>query len=151
MKLYNFNIQLNFLHLKVCDSFRIYWKGRHSKNSCFLTTLRKFQEQECPPSPEPTRKEKDKSGCHCVIVWVGLTTVTHAAAPDRPTHSAWHHILSGCLTAAFSTCMTSDSFFWDTLSRNCCPPGHRYGQLTMPKFNTTLPSAIIEFTRESKH
>ncbi|MBN3322452.1 RRAS2 protein, partial [Atractosteus spatula] len=22
----------------------------------------------CPPSPEPTRKEKDKSGCHCVIV-----------------------------------------------------------------------------------
>ncbi|ELK18045.1 Ras-related protein R-Ras2 [Pteropus alecto] len=23
--------------------------------------------QECPPSPEPTRKEKDKKGCHCVI------------------------------------------------------------------------------------
>uniref|UniRef100_A0AAQ4PPC0 RAS related 2 n=1 Tax=Gasterosteus aculeatus aculeatus TaxID=481459 RepID=A0AAQ4PPC0_GASAC len=33
-----------------------------------LPTSRKFQEQECPPSPEPTRKEKDKSGCHCVIV-----------------------------------------------------------------------------------
>uniref|UniRef100_A0A8C8UR80 Related RAS viral (r-ras) oncogene 2 n=1 Tax=Peromyscus maniculatus bairdii TaxID=230844 RepID=A0A8C8UR80_PERMB len=23
--------------------------------------------QECPPSPEPTRKEKDKKGCHCII------------------------------------------------------------------------------------
>ncbi|NP_001427638.1 ras-related protein R-Ras2 isoform e [Homo sapiens] len=33
----------------------------------FILYLRKFQEQECPPSPEPTRKEKDKKGCHCVI------------------------------------------------------------------------------------
>ncbi|RXM34468.1 Ras-related protein R-Ras2 [Acipenser ruthenus] len=32
-----------------------------------VRVIRKFQEQECPPSPEPTRKEKDKSGCHCVI------------------------------------------------------------------------------------
>lgn len=86
-----------------------------------LPTPRKFQEQECPPSPEPTRKEKDKTGCHCVIVWVGFITVTHAATLYHPTHSAWHHILSGWLTAAFSTCMTSDSFFWDTLTRNCCP------------------------------
>lgn len=89
---------------------------------CSLPTPRKFQEQECPPSPEPTRKEKDKSGCHCVIVWAGLITVTHAATLYHPpTHSAWHHILSGWLTAAFSTCMTSDSLFWDTLTRNCCP------------------------------
>uniref|UniRef100_A0A3B3T691 RAS related 2 n=2 Tax=Paramormyrops kingsleyae TaxID=1676925 RepID=A0A3B3T691_9TELE len=33
-----------------------------------VRVIRKFQEQECPPSPEPTRKEKDKSGCHCVII-----------------------------------------------------------------------------------
>ncbi|KAG8125771.1 hypothetical protein E2320_020895 [Naja naja] len=33
-----------------------------------VRVIRKFQEQECPPSPEPTRKEKDKKGCHCVIV-----------------------------------------------------------------------------------
>ncbi|KAK1798647.1 hypothetical protein P4O66_006661 [Electrophorus voltai] len=33
-----------------------------------VRVIRKFQEQECPPSPEPTRKEKDKIGCHCVIV-----------------------------------------------------------------------------------
>ncbi|XP_035121778.1 ras-related protein R-Ras2 isoform X2 [Callithrix jacchus] len=32
-----------------------------------VRVIRKFQEQECPPSPEPTRKEKDKKGCHCVI------------------------------------------------------------------------------------
>uniref|UniRef100_A0A8D0V5I1 Ras-related protein R-Ras2 n=1 Tax=Sus scrofa TaxID=9823 RepID=A0A8D0V5I1_PIG len=32
-----------------------------------VLVIRKFQEQECPPSPEPTRKEKDKKGCHCVI------------------------------------------------------------------------------------
>lgn len=32
-----------------------------------VRVVRKFQEQECPPSPEPTRKEKDKKGCHCVI------------------------------------------------------------------------------------
>uniref|UniRef100_A0A8C0IYJ1 RAS related 2 n=1 Tax=Chelonoidis abingdonii TaxID=106734 RepID=A0A8C0IYJ1_CHEAB len=32
-----------------------------------VRVIRKFQEQECPPSPEPTRKEKDKRGCHCVI------------------------------------------------------------------------------------
>uniref|UniRef100_A0A8C3S6K0 Small monomeric GTPase n=1 Tax=Chelydra serpentina TaxID=8475 RepID=A0A8C3S6K0_CHESE len=32
-----------------------------------VRVTRKFQEQECPPSPEPTRKEKDKKGCHCVI------------------------------------------------------------------------------------
>uniref|UniRef100_A0A8D2JT37 Ras-related protein R-Ras2 n=1 Tax=Sciurus vulgaris TaxID=55149 RepID=A0A8D2JT37_SCIVU len=31
-----------------------------------VQVLRKFQEQECP-SPEPTRKEKDKKACHCVI------------------------------------------------------------------------------------
>uniref|UniRef100_A0A8C6CF78 Small monomeric GTPase n=1 Tax=Monodon monoceros TaxID=40151 RepID=A0A8C6CF78_MONMO len=31
-----------------------------------VRVIRKFQEQECPPSPEPT-KEKDKKGCHCVI------------------------------------------------------------------------------------
>lgn len=86
-----------------------------------LPTPRKFQEQECPPSPEPKSKEKDKSGCHCVIVWVGLITVTHSATLDHPTHSAWHHILSGWLTAAFSTCMTSDSLSWDALTRNRCP------------------------------
>nr|XP_009683028.1 PREDICTED: ras-related protein R-Ras2 [Struthio camelus australis] len=32
-----------------------------------VRVIRKFQEQECPPSPEPARKEKDKKGCHCVI------------------------------------------------------------------------------------
>ncbi|XP_037378598.1 ras-related protein R-Ras2 isoform X1 [Talpa occidentalis] len=32
-----------------------------------VRVIRKFQEQECPPSPEPTRKEKDNKGCHCVI------------------------------------------------------------------------------------
>nr|XP_048316158.1 ras-related protein R-Ras2 [Myodes glareolus] len=32
-----------------------------------VRVIRKFQEQECPPSPEPTRKEKDKKGCHCVV------------------------------------------------------------------------------------
>ncbi|XP_045352348.1 ras-related protein R-Ras2-like [Leopardus geoffroyi] len=32
-----------------------------------VRVVRKFQEQECPPSPEPTRKEEDKKGCHCVI------------------------------------------------------------------------------------
>ncbi|KAF6722626.1 Ras-related protein R-Ras2 [Oryzias melastigma] len=33
-----------------------------------VRVIRKFQEQESPPSPEPTRKEKNKRGCHCVIV-----------------------------------------------------------------------------------
>ncbi|KAG9331678.1 hypothetical protein JZ751_018451 [Albula glossodonta] len=33
-----------------------------------VRVIRKFQEQECPPSPEPARKDKDGSGCHCVIV-----------------------------------------------------------------------------------
>ncbi|KAK1343682.1 hypothetical protein QTO34_014235 [Cnephaeus nilssonii] len=32
-----------------------------------VRVIRKFQEQECPPSPEPTRKGKDKKGCRCVI------------------------------------------------------------------------------------
>uniref|UniRef100_A0A8D1ZZH3 Ras-related protein R-Ras2 n=1 Tax=Sus scrofa TaxID=9823 RepID=A0A8D1ZZH3_PIG len=32
-----------------------------------VRVIRKFQEQECPPSPEPIWKEKDKKGCHCVI------------------------------------------------------------------------------------
>lgn len=32
-----------------------------------VLVIRKFQEQECPPSPEPIWKEKDKKGCHCVI------------------------------------------------------------------------------------
>ncbi|XP_004711618.2 ras-related protein R-Ras2 isoform X1 [Echinops telfairi] len=32
-----------------------------------VRVIRKFQEQECPPSPEPTQKEKDKQGCHCVV------------------------------------------------------------------------------------
>ncbi|NXX88632.1 RRAS2 protein, partial [Centropus bengalensis] len=43
---------------------------KHVKMLCIEALNRcvqKFQEQECPPSPEPTRKEKDKKGCHCVI------------------------------------------------------------------------------------
>ena len=32
-----------------------------------VRVIRKFPDQECPPSAEPTRKEEDKKGCHCVI------------------------------------------------------------------------------------
>ncbi|XP_057578454.1 ras-related protein R-Ras2-like [Hippopotamus amphibius kiboko] len=32
-----------------------------------VRVIRRFQKQECPPSPEPTGKEKDKKDCHCVI------------------------------------------------------------------------------------
>ena len=117
-------------------------------NTSALSTPRKFQEQECPPSPEPTRKEKDKSGCHCVIVWVCLITVTHAATlPPHPL----------CLTSdpkwMTDRCLLHVHDFRQPFLRyfdqELLFPGHRYGQLTMPNFNTTLPSAVIEFTCES--
>ncbi|CAJ0948234.1 unnamed protein product [Ranitomeya imitator] len=46
-------------------SLSILWRRHH-----FSVTHRKFQVQECPPSPEPTRKEKDKKAA---TAWLSRT------------------------------------------------------------------------------
>lgn len=77
-----------------------------------------------------------------VIVWSSesaLSLLTHAANQPPPApHSAWHYILSGWVTAAFSMCMTSDSLFWVNLDQELLFPGHRYGITDNAKFLTPL-------------
>lgn len=66
----------------------------------------------------------------------------------HPTHSAWHQIPSGWLTCLLHVHDFRQPFLRYS-DQELLFPGHRYGQLTMPNFNTTLPSAVIEFTCES--